>query len=107
MTPLALAQLLSLYTWFALAALLLIALLIARFYQQFSGEKTHFRWFFVPIVLFGASVLRYNSIDRIVGDPIGEIAAGLSAAILFILSLRLYRQMTHGRRGEPPLGGGV
>jgi hypothetical protein len=95
MTALALGQLLSLYTWFALTALILIVMLIARFYQQFSGVNTRYRWFVLPIVLFAASVLRYNSIDRISGDVGGDLLAGAGGAALIWLIVRLTRHMLH------------
>jgi Ca2+/H+ antiporter len=98
MTPLALGQLLSLYTWFVLAALLLITLLIARFYQQFSGEKTHFRWLVLPILLFGVVVLRYNSIDQLGGDWFADSAGGIGGVIVILYCIRLYRQMTRHTR---------
>jgi hypothetical protein len=95
MTALALGQLLSLYTWFVLTALILIVMLIARFYQQFSGINTHYRWFALPIALFAASVLRYNSVDRVVGDLLGDALVGVGGAALIWLMVRLTRQMLH------------
>ena len=90
-------QLLNLYTWFLLTALLFFLMLIARFYERFSGERTHFRVFMVPAVLFGVDV-----VHRAAGSPLGQdwLGALLSAAagiILTVLCLRLYRQMTVGR----------
>jgi hypothetical protein len=95
MTALALGQLISLYTWFILTALILIVMLIARFYQQFSGINTRYRWFMLPIILFAASVLRYNSVDQIVGDAAGDLLAGVGGAALMWLIVRLTRQMLH------------
>lgn len=101
MTPLALSQLLSLYNWFALTAILLITMMIARFYQRIFGDKTHFHLFFMPIVLFALAVVRYNSINQLMGDALGDVTSALGAALLIGLILRLYRQMTSGRRGDP------
>jgi hypothetical protein len=99
MTALALGQLLSLYTWFVLTALILIVMLIARFYQQFSGVNTLYRWFILPIACFAAAVLRYNSVDRIVGDSLGDALAGVGGAVLIWLIVRLTRQMLHQTPG--------
>ncbi|PJF26786.1 MAG: hypothetical protein CUN53_06535 [Phototrophicales bacterium] len=99
MTALALGQLLSLYTWFALTALILIVMLIARFYQQFSGINTLYRWFTLPIAFFAAAVLRYNSVDQIVGDSLGDLLAGVGGAVLIWLIVRLSRQMLHRTSG--------
>ncbi len=95
MTALDLGQLLSLYTWFVLTALILIVMLIARFYQQFSGTTTHYRWFLLPIAGFAASVLRYNSVDRIAGDSLGDTLAGVSGTALIWLIARLTHQMLY------------
>lgn len=97
MSTLALNQLLLLYTWFILAGVLFFLLLIARLYHQFSGERTFFRLFILPIVLFGLAVVRYNSIDQVAHDMLGSILAALAGIILIGLSLNLYRQMTIGR----------
>lgn len=94
----ALNQFLLLYSWFLLAVLIWIMLLIARFYQQFSGDQTYFRLYFVPLVLFGVAAVRYASINQMYGDWFGDLAYGSAGLVLIILSLRLYRQMTAGRK---------
>lgn len=93
----AVSQLLLLYGWFALAALLLLVMLISRFYQQFSGEKTRYRLFLLPIIGFGIAAVRYASIDRISGDLLADGLSALSGVCLTVLSVVLYRQMTVGR----------
>jgi hypothetical protein len=94
----AFSQLLLLYTWFVLAAVLFFLLLIARFYQKFSGENTHFRWFILPIVLYGGAAMRYASIDHIGGDIPGDALLGSAGLVLAFLCIHLYRQMTAGRK---------
>jgi hypothetical protein len=96
-STLALNQLLLLYTWFILAGVLFFLLLIARLYHQFSGERTFFRLFILPIILFGLAVVRYNSIDRVAHDMLGSSLAALAGVILIGLCARLYFQMTAGR----------
>jgi hypothetical protein len=91
-------QILLLYTWFPLASLIAITLLIARFYEGFSGDRTYYQWFLVPLVLFGVGSVRYASIDRIAGDSLGDMLMGGAGVVLIGLSLRLYRLMTSGRR---------
>jgi type II secretory pathway component PulF len=94
----ALSQLLLLYGWFALAALLLILLLIGRSYERFAAERTHYYLLLLPIFGFGLSAVRYASIDRIVGDAPADLLSGMSGLLLIVLSVRLYQQMTRGRR---------
>jgi hypothetical protein len=96
-TPLSFNQFLMLYTWFPLAALLFLLLLIARFYEKFSGEQTYFKFFTMPIVLFGAATVRYASINRMAGDIWADVLMGMGGVILMVMCLLLYRRMTAGR----------
>jgi hypothetical protein len=96
-TPFSLNQLLILYTWFLLAAFIFLFLLIARFYQNFSGENTHFRLFIVPIILFGAAAVRYTSIKQVTRDPLADLLSAAAGFTLLVLSISLYRWMTGGR----------
>jgi hypothetical protein len=86
-------QFLTLFLWFPLAALLSFLLLIARFYQKFSGERTYFRLFLVPVVLFGGAAVRYASIDQVIGDPLGDILQAVAGVVLIALCLKLYQLM--------------
>lgn len=93
MNNVSLHQLLVLYTWFPFAALLLFLLLVARFYERFSGERTYY-WLYIPaVILFGAMSVRYASagivITDIYTDTIGIFAGGL----LLYLTLRLRQVM--------------
>lgn len=102
MTTAALSQVLLLYGWFALSALLLFLLAIARFYQKFSGERTYFHWFIMPIVLYGIGAVRYASIDRIAHDVLADGMLGAAGVIAIVLSVRLYHLMTRGREKPTP-----
>ena len=93
MESLGLSQFLSLFGWFALAALLFFVLLIARFYQKFSGERTYFSLFAMVIVLFGISTVRYTSLRQISGDEAADMLSFIGGVLLIILSVRLYRKM--------------
>lgn len=97
MHPLSLNQLLTLYTWFPLAALLFFLLLIARFYEKFSGERTYFRFFSMPLLFFGSGAVRYASINTIAGDALGDLLFALGGAALLLLCAALYSRMVLGR----------
>lgn len=97
MAAVSISQFLMLYSWFALAGLLLFVLLIARFYQRFSGETTYFRLFSVPIVFFGMAMARYASINQVAGDSFGDVLSGIAGAILVVECLYLYHIMTRNR----------
>ncbi|MDX2163177.1 MAG: hypothetical protein SF162_17805 [bacterium] len=101
MIPSELSQLLMLYTWFALAALLFFLLLIARFYQRFASERTFFRWFIFPAAVYGLATIRYASIDQVAGDGIGALLMGAAGISLAALSALVYRRMTVGRASVP------
>jgi hypothetical protein len=91
-------QILLLYSWFPLAAVIAILMLIARFYENFSGDRTWYGLYLIPLVLFGAGSVRYASIDQIAGDAFGDLAMGAAGIVLLALSIWLYHQMTTGRK---------
>jgi hypothetical protein len=91
-------QILLLYSWFPLAAVIAIMLLIARFYAKFSGDRTYYTLYLVPLALFGAGMVRYASIDQIAGDGLADALIGVAGAMLILLSVLLYRLMTAGRK---------
>jgi hypothetical protein len=94
--PEAFSQLLTLYTWFLLAAFIGFLLLIARFYQRFSGEKTYYWLFGVPVVLLGAEAVRQTRLQMV--DDTGVLILAATAGIVLIaLCALLYWRMTHGR----------
>ena len=86
------------YTWFPLAVLLLLLLLIARYYEKLSGKRTYFRWYVVPLVLFGVAMARYASAGLLAGDRLGDILLALAGSVLLVLSVSLYRLMVAGRQ---------
>jgi hypothetical protein len=90
-------QFLTLYVWFPLAVLLLFLLLIARFYQRFSGERTYYQVFLLPMLCFGAATARYASLGTIAGDPLADLMLAVGGASLTVLCLFLYWLMTRNR----------
>lgn len=100
MTSVSLNQFFMLFMWFPLAALLLLMLLVARFFRKFSGQQTYFRLFGLVIVLFGAAMVRYASIDRITGDLPGDVIMGIAGVILIGLCVHLLRLMVWGQDND-------
>lgn len=90
-------QVLTIFAWFPLAALLAILLLIARFYQRLTGEKTRYTLFVLPIVLFGLAAADYAITTQGREALLGDSLMFAGGALLLGLCLSLYRQMTAGR----------
>jgi len=88
-----LSQFLSLYVWFPLAAFLMLMLLIARFYQKFSGEQTHYWLYILPIVAFGFVAVRGASANRVESDIVTSLVAAVAGLVLLFLAVRLYQRM--------------
>jgi len=86
-------QVLSLYTWFPLVALLFIYLLIARFYHRFSGVRTYFWLYLIPMVLYGGSAVRYASVEHLDGDLLGDGFFLAGSVVLLALSTWLFHNM--------------
>ena len=93
-------QFFMLYTWFLLAVLLIVTLLIARFYQKFSGARAFYKWFIVPLLLLGVAAVRYTSVGSMGGDTAADLFSAAGGVILIALCAALYRLMLHGR-GKP------
>ncbi|MFN8373145.1 MAG: hypothetical protein U0694_09765 [Anaerolineae bacterium] len=98
--PVSANQFFMLYTWFLLAGLLIFALLIARFYQKFSGTHAYYHWFLVPAVLLGVAVIRYTSVGKVGGDAVGDLFSAAGGVVLIGLCGILYKLMLLGR-GHP------
>jgi hypothetical protein len=90
-------QLLLIYTWFMAAIVIFILMLIARFYQNVSGENTHYWAFLIPIIMFGIASARNAFIDQVNGDLLADSMWFLGGCVLVGLCVILYRQMTTGR----------
>ena len=68
-------------------------LLIARFYQKFSGHRTYFWYYVIVIVLFGIVAVRYASVGVVLGDSISDIVSFIAGTLLTFLSGILYWHM--------------
>lgn len=100
MTIIALNQFLALFSWFVLAALMLFLLLIARFYEKFSGEPMYFRLFVAPLALFSVATVRYADLNRITQDALADTAMIIGGVMLIGLSVWMFWRMIY-RKDNP------
>jgi hypothetical protein len=91
--------LLGLYSWVALAFVVTLMFLIARFYQQKSGFCSHYRLFLIPAALFLFSGVMYlvPRGSRIVG-LVADTLLLVGGLMLILVSRSLFVRMTGGRR---------
>jgi len=92
-----LGQVLTIYIWFVVTVVLVILLLIARFYQRMAHEQTYYLVFVGPIVLFALASARNASINQIGGDPWADGLWFVGGIVLIGLCIRLYHLMTTRR----------
>jgi hypothetical protein len=97
MTSLTAHQMLTIFTWFLIAILLAILLLIARFYENVSKERTYFWAFGAPILIFAAASVRYAFNNQVGGDPVSDLLWFVGGLMLIGMCLYLYNLMTRGR----------
>jgi len=97
MTAITIHQALTVFAWFVIATILSILLLIARYYQNVSGERTRFWAFGVSIIIFGLATARYAFTGQINGDPLGDILWLIGGLLLTSMCVYLYNLMTAER----------
>ena len=97
MTAITTHQLLTIFAWFVLTILLAFLLLIARFYQNVSKERTYYWMFSLPVIVFGLASARYAFINLLDGDWLGDSLWFVGGVILAGLCFYLYKLMTAGR----------
>lgn len=88
---------LTVYTWFPLAALLAILLMIARFFQVQTRSNVYYGFFLLPIVLFGVAIAYQASVGRVMAVPLADGLSLVGGLVLVGLCMQLYRRMTSGR----------
>ncbi len=81
----------------ALAVFIGFIFLIARFYQLKTGESSHYRWFAVPMLFFGGTILRYIQIGNVWDDILGDLLWFFGGIAFAGLTFSLYRLMTGGK----------
>lgn len=91
-------QLLAVYAWVAIGALLFFLWRIAGFYERASGQRVGHRFLLVPSVLLlsGAAWYLLDNPD-FVGHPAPDSLLFGGGVLLFLFSSRLARLMTGER----------
>ena len=98
MTVVALGRITALYSGALAAALLLVLLLVARFYQRQAQVRSGYLIFLIPATAFLLAGLRYAWLDgRIAGDLTGDLLRFVGGACLIGWGAYLLKLMT-GRR---------
>ncbi len=95
MNAISVSLILLLVSWFALAILIFILALIARFYEQFTQQRTYYGWYVAPVLLLGIASARYASQSQWGGDWIADTFMFLGSSVLIGLCYHLYRCMMH------------
>lgn len=95
MNAISISLILLLVSWFALAALIFILALIARFYEQFTQQPTYYRWYVAPVMFYGMASARYASLNQWGRDWIADTLMFCGGGILIGLCYHLYQRMTH------------
>jgi len=87
-------SILVLFSWIIVAALLLFLFLIGRFYEIQFRQRSYYRLFLLPLVLFlaGATWYLFNTQD-FVGLPGPDLLFLVGGVVLTDLGYSLYRLM--------------
>lgn len=91
-------RIMALCTWGGVGLLIVLLYQIARFYQITAGERSHYRWFILPLVLFVLAGIRYAWIADFAGDFWGDGLLFLAGSSLFVLGYHLLNLMMGGRQ---------
>jgi hypothetical protein len=93
------SNVLAFYNWGVVAVLLIFQLLIARFYEKKSGQRSYYAFFLISVLLFLVAAARYAFwVDDLAGDVWGDSLLFVGGGILVTLSALLFRLMMGGKR---------
>ncbi len=88
-------QVLTVYSWLVIGALLFFLWRIARFYENASGQHVGHRFLLLPGALLAAGVIWYlRHGGDFVGQPIGDLLLFGGGVLLFLFGNRLQKLMT-------------
>lgn len=88
-------QILAVYSWAVIGALLVFLWHVAGFYERASGERVGHRFLLIPAALLTAGVAWYLGHDSdFVGQPLGDALLFAGGLLLLLFSNRLQKLMT-------------
>jgi hypothetical protein len=91
-------QVLAVYAWITIAALLFFLWRVAGFYEKASGQQVGHRFLLLPGALLLAGAVWYLRYDPdFVGHPVADLLLFSGGVLLFLFSSRLARLMTGER----------
>jgi uncharacterized membrane protein len=93
MTALTAHQLFTVLAWFLMTIILGFMILIAKFYEDVTSERTYYLAFTVPILCFAGASARYAFNNDIGSDAFADVLWVVGGVTLGALSLYLYRVM--------------
>jgi hypothetical protein len=93
MTVLTVHQILTVFAWFLMTIIVGFLILIAKFYEDVSGERTYYLGYTVPILCFAGASARYAFNNEISNDVFANILWVIGGITLAILSSYLYNLM--------------
>ena len=88
-------QVLTVYSWLIIGALLFVLWRIAAFYEDASGHRVGARFLLLPGALLVAGVIWYLRYDcDFVGRPVGDLLLFAGGTLLMLFGSRLQKLMT-------------
>jgi len=85
-------QALILFSWFPLSFMMVVMMLIGRFYTRFSGRRTDWQYLVVPLILYAIATVR-EARSGFPGDPLSDLIQAVAGVAVLFLVMRLYRWM--------------
>jgi len=86
---------LSIYAWLVIGALIVFIWHIAGFYEKASGQPVGQRFLILPSLLLASGVIWYIRWDcDFVGQPVGDVLLFAGGMLLFLFAARLEKMMT-------------
>jgi hypothetical protein len=93
------SQMLAVYSWAGVAALVLLLWRIALYYQRASGEGVGHWILAIPALLLGAGAIRYILAGaKFCGDPASDLLLFAGGLVLIGFGFNLQEHMTGARK---------